>query len=60
MVRLHASILTELCSFDGRSLAGNHFFAYSIKSEFVDWLDPRPIPYADTDQVPIHFKGYLP
>ncbi len=40
--------------------AGNHFFAYSIKNEFVDWLDPKPLPYRQTDQVPIHFKGYLP
>jgi len=25
--------------------SGNHFFAYSIKDEIVDWLDPNPITY---------------
>ncbi len=40
--------------------AGNHFFAYSIKNEFVKWLDPKPLPYRKTDQVPVDFKGYLP
>lgn len=40
--------------------AGNHFFAYSIKEHVVDWLDPKPLPYRDTTQKIIDFKGYLP
>jgi len=39
--------------------AGNHFFAYSIKQKVVDWLDPKPITYKNTDQKMIGFKGYL-
>ena len=41
------------------SPAGNHFFAYSIKDKVVDWLDPKPLPYRDTAQRIIGFKGYL-
>ncbi|MBM4088834.1 MAG: hypothetical protein FJ276_05295 [Planctomycetes bacterium] len=41
------------------SPAGNHFFAYAIKDTVVDWLDPKPLPYRDTDQRIIDFKGYL-
>jgi len=41
------------------SPAGNHFFAHSIKSLVVDWLDPKPLPYRDTSQQMIDFKGYL-
>jgi hypothetical protein len=40
--------------------AGNHFFAYSLKDRVVDWMDPKPLPYRDTDQAIIDFKGYLP
>ena len=39
--------------------AGNHFFAYSIKQKVVDWLDPKPITYRNTDQKMTDFKGYL-
>ena len=39
--------------------AGNHFFAYSIKQKVVDWLDPKPITYQNTDQKMTGFKGYL-
>ncbi len=39
--------------------AGNHFFAYSIKDLVVDWLDPKPLPYRNTTQGIIDFKGYL-
>lgn len=39
---------------------GNHFFAYSIKDSIVDWLEPKPLPYQETDQNLIHFQGYLP
>ncbi len=39
---------------------GNHFFAYSIKDMVVDWLDPKPVTYQNSDQKMIHFKGYLP
>jgi hypothetical protein len=28
---------------------GNHFFAYSIKTQVVDWLDPKPITYQKRD-----------
>jgi hypothetical protein len=38
---------------------GNHFFAYSIKDKFVEWLDPKPIPYQQPDQQSVNFKGYL-
>ncbi len=38
---------------------GNHFFAYSIKDKIVEWLDPKPITYRDSDQKMIDFKGYL-
>jgi hypothetical protein len=41
------------------SPAGNHFFAYSLKDSMVDWLDPKPLPYRDTTQRIIDFKGYL-
>ncbi len=39
--------------------AGNHFFAYTLKDRVVDWLDPKPLPYRDTTQQIIDFKGYL-
>jgi hypothetical protein len=37
---------------------GNHFFAYSIKSKVVQWLDPKPITYQKRDPQTIDFKGY--
>lgn len=40
--------------------AGNHFFAYALKHRMVGWLDPTPLPYRDTAQRIIDFKGYLP
>jgi hypothetical protein len=40
--------------------AGNHFFAYSIKDKLVNWLDPKPITYQETDSKLIRFKEYLP
>ena len=40
---------------------GNHFFAFAIKNEIVDWLDPKPITYREDDQARISFEeGYLP
>ena len=43
------------------SPSGNHFFAYAIKNEIVDWLDPKPITYRDDGQARISFReGYLP
>ena len=43
------------------SPTGNHFFAFAIKDEVVDWLDPRPITYRDDAQARISFEdGYLP
>jgi len=39
--------------------AGNHFFAYSIKDRIVEWLDPKPITYENTNRRMTDFKGYL-
>jgi hypothetical protein len=39
---------------------GNHFFAYSIKDEVVEWLDPKPITYRKPDPDAVDFRGYLP
>ena len=39
--------------------AGNHFFAYSIKDRIVEWLDPKPITYENTNRRMTEFKGYL-
>ena len=40
---------------------GNHFFAFAIKDEMVDWLDPKPVTYPDDEQARISFQeGYLP
>ena len=40
---------------------GNHFFAFAIKDEIIDWLDPKPITYRDDAQARISFEeGYLP
>ena len=39
--------------------AGNHLFAYALKDRVVKWLDPKPLPYRDTTQRTIDFKGYL-
>jgi hypothetical protein len=39
--------------------AGNHFFAYALKDSVVEWLDPKPLPYRETDQQVIDFQGYL-
>jgi hypothetical protein len=39
--------------------AGNHFFAYALKDRVVEWLHPKPLPYRDTSQRIIDFKGYL-
>lgn len=41
------------------SPTGNHFFAYSLKDKVVDWLEPKPLPYRETEQKIIDFKGYL-
>ena len=41
------------------SPAGNHFFAYSLKNKVVDWLEPKPLPYRETKQKIIDFRGYL-
>jgi hypothetical protein len=40
---------------------GNHFFAFAIKDEIIDWLDPKPITYRDDNQALVGFReGYLP
>jgi hypothetical protein len=38
---------------------GNHFFAYSIKGQVVEWLDPKPITYREPDPNSVDFRGYL-
>ena len=38
---------------------GNMFFAQSIKSKIVNWLNPKPITYQNSDKQFIDFKGYL-
>jgi len=39
--------------------SGNHFFAYSIKSKVVQWLDPKPFTYQVKSSRSIGFEGYL-
>jgi hypothetical protein len=39
---------------------GNHLFAFSIKDQVVEWLDPKPITYRPPDPQSIDFRGYLP
>ncbi len=39
--------------------AGNHFFAYSIKGNIVDWLEPKPMPYRTDAQRMIDFREYV-
>ena len=39
---------------------GNHFFAYAIKDELLNWLDPKPPAYRNSRQSPVDFDGYLP
>jgi hypothetical protein len=41
------------------SPAGNHFFAFSLKSIVVDWLDPKPLTYREDGGEIMDFKGYL-
>ena len=39
--------------------SGNHFFAFSIKPQIVQWLNPKPITYQNNSEQRINFKGYL-
>ena len=39
--------------------AGNHFFAYSLKGNIVDWLEPKPMPYRTDAQRMIDFREYV-
>ena len=39
--------------------AGNHFFACSIKSTIVNWLNPKPVTYQKVSEQLTNFKGYL-
>jgi hypothetical protein len=41
------------------SPAGNHFFAYAIRSTVIEWLDPKPITYQNQEDRWITFDGYL-
>ncbi|MHC4672775.1 MAG: hypothetical protein ACYTBZ_09860 [Planctomycetota bacterium] len=41
------------------SPTGNHFFAFAIKNDVVDWLIPKPPAYQKKGET-MHFKGYLP
>lgn len=38
---------------------GNMFFARSIKTKLVNWLNPKPITHLNTDKEYIDFNGYL-
>lgn len=38
---------------------GNMFFATAIKSKLVNWLNPKPITYQNSNKQYIDFKGYL-
>jgi len=38
---------------------GNHFFAFAIKDDMVNWLDPKPPAYRKKGPT-IRFEGYLP
>jgi len=38
---------------------GNHFFAFSILPKIVEWLEPKPITYRNTEQKMTDFKEYL-
>ena len=38
---------------------GNHFFAFSIKRQVVNWLNPKPLTYNNTDNKWVDFKEYL-
>lgn len=39
---------------------GNGFFAYAVKDEIVEWLDPKPPAYRNDKETLIRFEGYLP
>jgi len=39
---------------------GNHFFAYAIKDTVVEWLDPKPVTYRQSEPDTIDLRGYLP
>jgi hypothetical protein len=41
------------------SPAGNHFFAFALKDNVVNWLDPKPLPHRQSKQKIIDFKDYL-
>jgi len=38
---------------------GNRFFASSIKTKLVGWLNPKPVTYQNSNKQYIDFKGYL-
>lgn len=38
---------------------GNHFFAFAIKNLLVEWLNPKPITYQNTEEQQHHFDEYL-
>jgi len=39
--------------------AGNHFFAYSLKTKMVEWLDPKPVTYKISGNKAVDFNLYL-
>ncbi|MGB2710378.1 MAG: hypothetical protein WBC33_02595 [Conexibacter sp.] len=39
--------------------SGNHFFAFSLLPTLVDWLDPKPLTYASTDELLPDYQGYI-
>jgi len=41
------------------SPAGNLFFAHALRTQLVDWLEPKPITYRKDEQKMMDFSGYL-
>jgi hypothetical protein len=39
--------------------SGNHFFAFSIKEELINWLTPKPFTYSNTGDSLTETAGYL-
>jgi len=39
--------------------AGNHFFAFALKDQMVEWLEPKPVTYRGTGTSGVDFENYL-
>ena len=44
----------------GYTIPGNHLFAYSLKAQVVEWLDPKPPAYSGPPGPVTDYEGYLP